>query len=319
MRAPVDLHLVEPFTRTCSAEEELEPVAKTGFAFRRQLVVGPFIADFACTKFRLVVEIDGPYHEDADRFGRTKVNFVDLAGNCHLEVGDRYYAHIEGRRPESKPSTARALRGPAYQVLFALLADPDLTTAPARVLADAAGKVSPQTALDARRRFRDRGLLVGPPDALQWTPRGYRQGLDTFLAGFADTLAAGLIVGRYRARQRDVRDLEEGLTPRLDASVSWRWGGGAACERLTEYYRGDTTVIYVDDARPKLAADLQLAVDRQGPITIMRAPGPLAFDSPKSDTVHPLLAWADLLVEGDERATEAAGEIYNRYLARPTP
>ena len=37
--------------------------SKTGFAFRRQLVIGPFIADFACTKVRLLVEIDGPYHE----------------------------------------------------------------------------------------------------------------------------------------------------------------------------------------------------------------------------------------------------------------
>ena len=41
--------------------------SKTGFAFRRQLVIGPFIADFACTKVRLVVEVDGPYHEDRAR------------------------------------------------------------------------------------------------------------------------------------------------------------------------------------------------------------------------------------------------------------
>lgn len=41
--------------------------SKTGFAFRRQLVIGPYIADFACTKVRLVVEVDGPYHEDRAR------------------------------------------------------------------------------------------------------------------------------------------------------------------------------------------------------------------------------------------------------------
>ena len=38
--------------------------SKTGFAFRRQLVIGHFIVDFACTKVRLAVEIDGAYHED---------------------------------------------------------------------------------------------------------------------------------------------------------------------------------------------------------------------------------------------------------------
>jgi len=41
--------------------------SKTGFPFRRQLVIGPFIADFACTRVRLVVEVDGPYHEDCSR------------------------------------------------------------------------------------------------------------------------------------------------------------------------------------------------------------------------------------------------------------
>ena len=36
--------------------------SKTGFAFRRQLVVGNFIVDFACTQRRLVVELDGSDH-----------------------------------------------------------------------------------------------------------------------------------------------------------------------------------------------------------------------------------------------------------------
>lgn len=37
--------------------------SKTGFPFRRQLVIGPFIVDFASPKVRLVVELDGEYHE----------------------------------------------------------------------------------------------------------------------------------------------------------------------------------------------------------------------------------------------------------------
>ena len=41
--------------------------SRTGFAFRRQLVIGPFIVDFAATKVRLVVEVDGPYHEQRAR------------------------------------------------------------------------------------------------------------------------------------------------------------------------------------------------------------------------------------------------------------
>jgi very-short-patch-repair endonuclease len=41
--------------------------SKTGFPFRRQLVIGPYVVYFACTKVRLVVEVDGGYHEGRDR------------------------------------------------------------------------------------------------------------------------------------------------------------------------------------------------------------------------------------------------------------
>jgi len=37
-----------------------------GFRFRRQLPVGPYIVDFACLRTRLVVEVDGGQHADAD-------------------------------------------------------------------------------------------------------------------------------------------------------------------------------------------------------------------------------------------------------------
>ena len=33
-----------------------------GTKFRRQFSIGPFIADFYCPRLKVVVEIDGPYH-----------------------------------------------------------------------------------------------------------------------------------------------------------------------------------------------------------------------------------------------------------------
>ena len=36
---------------------------RLGHKFRRQVPIGPFIADFACMAARLVVEVDGPSHE----------------------------------------------------------------------------------------------------------------------------------------------------------------------------------------------------------------------------------------------------------------
>ena len=40
-----------------------------GVKFRRQVPIGPFIADFLCFERRLIVEADGPHH-DPDRDAR---------------------------------------------------------------------------------------------------------------------------------------------------------------------------------------------------------------------------------------------------------
>jgi very-short-patch-repair endonuclease len=38
-----------------------------GHRFRRQVPIGPFIADFACLERRVIIEVDGSVHDDAER------------------------------------------------------------------------------------------------------------------------------------------------------------------------------------------------------------------------------------------------------------
>lgn len=35
-----------------------------GYKFRRQVPLGPYVADFACVQRKLIVELDGPFHID---------------------------------------------------------------------------------------------------------------------------------------------------------------------------------------------------------------------------------------------------------------
>ena len=39
---------------------------RIGMKFRRQVPIGPYIADFACMEAKLIVEVDGPSHETAE-------------------------------------------------------------------------------------------------------------------------------------------------------------------------------------------------------------------------------------------------------------
>ena len=41
-----------------------------GLKFRRQVPLGPYIADFLCFQYRLIVELDGPPHDGDERRSR---------------------------------------------------------------------------------------------------------------------------------------------------------------------------------------------------------------------------------------------------------
>jgi very-short-patch-repair endonuclease len=62
--------------------------SKSGFAFRRQLVIGESIVDFACTKVRLVVEVDGGCHEGRARHDGARDRALEKLGWHVMRVSD---------------------------------------------------------------------------------------------------------------------------------------------------------------------------------------------------------------------------------------
>jgi len=62
-----------------------------GLKFRRQVPLGPYIVDFLCHAHRLIVEIDGPFHDEEhdalrDTWLRTQ-GFEVLRFDMHLAQG----------------------------------------------------------------------------------------------------------------------------------------------------------------------------------------------------------------------------------------
>ena len=59
---------------------ELRAHRLMGLGFRRQVPIGPYIADFACPSHRLIVEADGSQHGEAENAGRDRVRTAYLEG-----------------------------------------------------------------------------------------------------------------------------------------------------------------------------------------------------------------------------------------------
>jgi hypothetical protein len=239
------------------------------------------------------------------------VNFVDLAGNCRLQIGSQHLAKIEGRPPERRPRQGRGVGAPGHQVHFALLVRPALLNAPVRTLAEAAG-VAASTAADRIAQLRQDGLVHETNQGRRLTEP--RRLLDLWLKGYETLVRPKLLMGRYRAQETDPEALERLIEDLLDDEVAWAFGGGAAAYRLAGYYRGSETVVHVEQGGFDVAKRLRLLRADDGLVIVVGAPGPLAFEGAEPRTVAPLLVYSELLAAGEKRAREAAAEIHRKYL-----
>ncbi|QBX37627.1 DUF559 domain-containing protein [Brevundimonas sp. S30B] len=92
-----------------------------GLKFRRQMRIGPYVADFVCLRHRLIVEADGPFH-DAERDGVRDAwlqaqNFRVLRfPNQQIESRDWEViaAILEATRANGDRPSPLARRGSAY-------------------------------------------------------------------------------------------------------------------------------------------------------------------------------------------------------------
>jgi len=241
------------------------------------------------------------------------IGFIDQAGNCYVAVGQDYFAHLEGRRPPSPSRHGRGLGARSYQVLFALLARPELTTAPIRSLAVAAG-VGKTTAADLLQRLKDEGLILRDKGGRRIARPSVL--MDRWLAGYADKLRPRLFAGRYRAAHKEPGTFEKHVEATLGDRPNWAWGGATAGYRLSQHYRGETTTLHVAANAAAMPRQLNLLAAKDGPVVVLGVPGPLGLEGPAPHVAHPLLVYTELLVEGDERAREAAEEIRSRYLGQ---
>ena len=70
-----------------------------GFRFRRQVVLGGFIADFACLEARLIVEVDGATYSAREEIARDAARSAALGGQGFTLLqftNDDVYRNLDG-------------------------------------------------------------------------------------------------------------------------------------------------------------------------------------------------------------------------------
>lgn len=237
------------------------------------------------------------------------VSYADVVGNCHLETAFGLLVHVEGKKPIRQIENARAGRLPSYQVLFAILAQPELLEHSVRQIALAAG-VGKTAAADQLQRFAQQGLIERTPRRKTIVNR--RELLARWLAGYSDIVRPAWLAGRYQTQSKDPQEVEHQIAEAWRGNV-WAFGGGAAAWRLAPFYRGAETLIHVDSVAPDALRRIRAVPAKDGTLTILRTPGTVAYASVEPHLAHPLLIYTEMIGSSDPRMREAAADIRERF------
>lgn len=249
----------------------------------------------------------------ARRLADAGVNYVDAAGNCHLALGRQYITHIEGRKAEHRLSQGRGRPGRTEYVLLALfLTRPETTHLKLRELHQLTGlgPTSLSYGMDALKR---RGLLHESGGKRTLRLPG---AIERWIVGYADVLRPRLTHRRFAFAEADARDFESRAERVLTAAgIKYAWTGGAAAYRLMHYWHGEITALHADAPMTQLVQLLKLVPKEEGSFVLLDSLAPFIYDHGPAPHVAPLpLIYAELLVNGDERARDAARRLREEKL-----
>jgi hypothetical protein len=242
------------------------------------------------------------------------VNFVDLAGNMHLALGENYTRTILGRSEPVRSGQGRLLSPAVVQVLFTFACHPESANWPVRELAPAAG-VSKSKAADARRQLLSDGTLQGVAGERRLRdPKILRERL---LTGYTQVLRPRLLVNRFRSQERNPEEFIRRLPRRLEATgMKFALTGGPAADLLQHYYLGAEVPLFLSETSPAVFQKLRLLPDQSGSVVVLRAFGAPVFwrTVRQMPVAHPWLIYAELMDSADPRGHDAAEELRREFL-----
>jgi hypothetical protein len=242
------------------------------------------------------------------------VFYLDTAGNAYLDL-DKMLILVAGQKPADLPrrAPAAAFGEAGVRLIFTLLAAPALLDQPYRQIAAAAG-VAQGTITHV---FRDLEVLGFFQKAGQARILRERLALaERWAEAYAERLRPKLLRGRFDPPEPQWWQRAD---PRPFGGA---WGGEPAGNLLTGYLRPEALTLYIPkqaDAPGMYArfiAENGLRKNPNGKLEILETFWDLELIGPtEQGTVHPLLAYADLMATQDARCIETGKIIHDEQLA----
>jgi hypothetical protein len=259
--------------------------------------------------------------EQAQTLLHAGVDYLDLAGNAHIETPARF-VHVEGKRPVETARPPMRLTKGWLKTVMAILIEPQLLNRPYRILALAAD-VAAGTVTGCLKHLRvNRFLAVRGADR---TLRAVPDLIALWVAAYVDLLRPRLAERRFQLPATNKADIWELLRGKLGGrDIPWALTGADAAEITVGHFHAENTEVYApvlpfEDRELLLALRAQPAA--RGNLLVIDPPGPLAVKTEGTPipTAPLLLQYAELRYLGTEQAREAADLLLPKLLQHAEP
>lgn len=236
------------------------------------------------------------------------IAYLEANGNIYLNEKETFL-WLDANEPITikQKTTNRAFTKTGLKVVYQFLLDDTWVNKTYREIADKTdtgiGNIT-----NIFNGLKDDGFLI-PLTKDTYILEDNKKLLEKWIMAYEKKLKPNLAIGTYRFADNDTffnwKDikLKQGQT---------FWGGEPAGDIYTNYLRPEELTLYTTEQRNELMKNYRLVPDEGGNVKIYEK-----FwkdDTGEKNAVHPLLAYADLIMKGDRRCTETAEKIYNEYL-----
>jgi hypothetical protein len=251
------------------------------------------------------------------------VQYMDACGNSYINLPP-IYVHISGQKPapHTKQETNKTFDLSGLKVIYGFLCNRQLVNASYREIAEQTG-IALGAVGKVLKSFVDAGFLIDQGKGGKRQLINCRKLLDRWVEAYPEKLKPKLFVGEFISDNANWWKSIE--IEKYDAY----WSGEVAAAKYTEYLKPQVTTFYVSEkSGSKLFAAARLrkannaTENRDGLVKVYRpfwpekhTPNHEHANHLRTDTVHPIIIYADLIASADSRNLEASRMLYDSTIA----
>ncbi|WP_395654930.1 type IV toxin-antitoxin system AbiEi family antitoxin [Flavobacterium sp.] len=232
------------------------------------------------------------------------INYIDSFGNAYFNLGDlKLFIEKGNAKPISK-GTNEIFTSSGAKLLFELLKNSDsINTKTFRELAHICN-ISLGSVSKIMNGLQKEGYIIASDKTNVELIRKEAL-LDKWVNLINEKVLPTCIKGKYMFGRNSQSEWEN-----INADIEWAGEPGAAL--LTNYLYPEKFSLFTDLDKIDLIQKVGLLPENQGNVTVYK---PFWNENGINNrTVHPLLIYAQLMYDGNERNIETAKIIYNEYI-----